>query len=629
MERESKRRASYNLKDLIHEAIYYDQPLPESGVASWMTRPRSSSAHLNIVMSMVDTGTARLTKRRPMPVISADDAGWSEKLFAKKTSRILRRKMGGRHVEQICPQIIRDFIIRGDGCAKIVREGGDVGIERIPVYELVWDESEARYNCLRTLAHVRPMSREVLRSMYPDHCDIIDLAPAYRIDKTWERYVYGDEDYTADLVGVAEAWHLPTKPGADDGCHVIAVHGGVLVRECWTRARFPIVRAHWCAPTRGFRGTGLVEQLAGIQQKVNDVLRDLQENLYFGSSLKVMVARNSVNKHHLRARHPVIVEVDGGPANAQFVAPNPISQVAVNFLQMLIQQAYEVSGISQMSAQSKNTLGAGASGKAIDSMEDIHSERFAHVESGWIQFRVALGEGIVDEAKSMYLEAHGKAPGQTYDECPEPITKAELAPWISEHEWDKVDIDAGSYHLVIEPVNFLSENRSGRLAQVSEMGKAGLIPDPTLTADLFDEPDIARMNRGVLGPKHRIDEILEGCADPDVDMMDIMPDPYDNLSLLVLMAKGEMKDAQANKAPSEVIERYQQVIDGAKRLIENGKAGASPSVPGEMVSNMMGPGPNAASLQPDLMGGGMMPAPPPAMGPPLGDPGVPPGAMIQ
>lgn len=602
---------------------------------------RSAPAHLNLVMSMVDTATARLTKRRSMPVISADDAGWSEKLFAKKTSRILRRKMGGRHVEKISPHVIRDFCIRGDGVAKVIRVGGDVAVDRIPAFELVWDELEAQYGAVRTLAHVRPVAREILLAEFPEYAQQINDAPRFMGSAQWATYAYAYAlNSTVDMVEVAESWHLPVGNDDHNGQHAIAIRGETLLRERWRRPRFPIDRAHWSAPTRGFRGTGLVEQLAGTQAKVNDVLRDMQENLYYGSSLKVFQRRSSnINKHHMRARHPIVVEYDD--IEPHFVAPNVIPPSAMDFLRFLIQQAYEIAGISQMSASAKNTLGANASGRAIDTMEDIQSERFAHVESGYMQFRVELGQLLVDEARAMYEEATGDDDNEWGCRY-EPLKKAELAPWIREHEWDKVEIDEGAYHLTLEPTNYLPDTRHGKLSFVAELSKNGLIPDPTMTADLFDEPDIARMNRGVLGPKHRIDEILEGCADPDVPLIELMPDQYDNLPLLVLLAKGEMKDAQASKRAGaqdseiidEVVDRYQLVIDAAKQLIEESKAPAAlPSLPGMQAADM-GAAPNAMTLQPGLggalpMGGmpmGNMPMGDPAALPP---PGVGPGMPME
>lgn len=601
---------SWNFEDLVHEAIYEGVPLGSTGTAlgiQHLQQRKSSPANLNITRSMVDTATARLTKRRPMPVVSADDAGWSEKMFAKKTSRVLRRKMGGTELEKLSPQLIRDFCIRGTSVAKVVRNGGDTKTERVPIYELVFDPRESYYGPPRTLAQQRPVSRDVLRAQYGDRPEIlkaIDDAPAFTRDDPWTRYAYGDSVYT-DQIEVAEAWHLPSAPGCEDGGHLIAIRGCTLFREQWKRPRFPIAYTHWSAPARGngIRGRGLVFELAGVQAKVNDICRDIQEALYFGSMLKVFQARGSnVNKNHLRARHPVVVEYDG--AAPQYVAPNPVSQQAVQFLELLIQKGYEIAGISQMSASSKNVLGSNASGKAIDTMDDLQSDRFAHVEAGYMQFRVEIGQLHIDEARAMYMEAHCSDDEWKHEQAEgevlgDKLTKAELAPWIREHEWDKVEIDEGNYHLTVEPINFIPDSRAGKLSAVSELSKAGLIPDPTMTADLFDEPDIARANRTILGPKHRLDEIMEGLADPGVPMIDLLPDSYDNLKLGVLMAKGELKDAQAHKAPPEVIDRYHQWIEAAHELEAIATAGAPP-MPGAM------PG----AMPPDPMAGMMPPAQP-------------------
>jgi hypothetical protein len=610
---------SDNLEDLIHEAIYEGRPLGAQdgggyGLALTQLRQRRSApANLNITRSMVDTATARLTKRRPMPVISADDASWSEKRFARKMSRVIRRKMGGSEVEKVSPSVIRDFIIRGTGCLKVVRCGGDTKTERIPVREIVVDPRESYYGPPRTMAHHRPVSRDVLAAEFPEYEQEILDAATFKPSDPWSRYAYGDESF-ADHVEVAEAWHVPSVPydpdypDKCDGDHIIAIRGCTIFREKWTRPRFPVACAYWSAPQQGFRGHGLVEDLTGIQAKVNDVVRDIQEALYYGSTLKVLVPRSSnVNKHHLRARHPVVIEYDGAPP--QYVGPNPVSNQAVQFLEMLIQKAYDIAGISQLSASSKSTLGSNASGKALDTMEDIQSDRFAHVESGYMQFRVEVGQLHIDEARQMYMEA--KAEGAS--------EMKRLAPWIRDNDWARIEIDGGSYHLTIEPINFLPDTRAGKLSAVAELSKAGLIPDPTMTADLFDEPDIARANRTILGPKHRLDEVMEGLADTSVPMMDLLPDEYDNLELGVLMAKGELKEAQANHADESELERYREWIGAAKAMVDKSKAApmGSPSLPGMMDAGM-GPAPNAMTLQPGLAGppgqpGPAMPPLPPGM----------------
>jgi hypothetical protein len=614
------------MMDLIHEAIYRGRPIGTNATQAgqqYLLLRSGALLNLNIIMSMVDTATARLCKKRPMPMISAIDAGWTEKLFATAVSSVLRRKMGSSAIEKENPNVVRDMCIRGDGVWKAEQHGGDVRPKRIPIYELVWDPFEAEQGEPRTLAHVRPEPRDVIAARYPAYRDAIMDAAPYSRNEPWASWAYSQQT-TADYIEVREFWHKPSCPGGDDGVHIVAIKGQIISRRKWRWERFPTSRPQWCAPTRGTgRAGGLVEQLAGIQEQINDILKDAREGLKHGSTLTIFVQRGAnVNKHHLRKRHPAVIEHDG--QEPHYVAPNPVSEQAIRILLMLIEQAYQIAGISQMAAQSKNTLGANASGKAIDTMDDLQSDRFAHVEASIQQSRVELGQRLVDGAQDLYDEAHGNLE-HPYDEAPDAIPAKKLAAWIRETEWNKIEIDSGAYSLTLEPVNYLSDSRAGRLAQVAELGQNGLIPDPSIQADLFDEPDIRRANRTILGPKHKLDMVMQYLADPDVPMIELQPDQYTNLALGVLMAKGELNEAESMRNPKKpdaklevVLERYREWIELAKDQIKKSKGGdAAPSLPG-MMANNMGAAPNAGTLQPGLMGGPAPMAPPPGPGmPPL------------
>lgn len=595
--------------DLVYDAIYRGRPIGETSSESgrqYMMLRSGVLINLNVIMSIVDTAVARFTKRRPFPVISADDAGWSEKLFAKRASRVLRRKLAAPMLERANPRVLRDMCIRGDGCMKAFIEDGDVAYKRIPIYEVIVDPYEAEIGDIRTWAHVRPESRDVLLARYPSFYDEISCAQTFSQRDPWSLHAYR-QSTLADTVEVRELWHLPTSPGADDGLHVVTIRGSVIHSRKWRHPRAPIQRCQWTAAQRGFRGGGLVEQLAGPQEQVNEILRDAREALKFGSQLTIFVQRGAnVNKHHLRKRHPAVIEVDG--AEPRYVAPNPVSNQALEIAMMLIKQMYEISGVSQMAAQSKNTLGANASGKAIDTMDDLQSERFAHVEADYQQYRVLLGASTIDLAQDIADEVKGKLEPY-FDQKEDTLEHA--AEWIEELDWRKVQIDSGPYNLILEPINYLADSRAGRLSQVAELAKNGLITNPAVQADLFDEPDIQRANRTLLGPKHKLDRIMEDLANVDIPMFDIAPDQFTNLDLGIEMALGELNEAEAQpNAPAEVLDRYREWINLAREQ----KKQREPAMPAPI-------DPMAAAAPPPVVG----PAPMPQM--PL--PVMPPGGLPQ
>jgi hypothetical protein len=603
------------MMDLVYDAIYRGRPVGSSNTlgAQYLQLRSGVLINLNVIMSIVDTAVARFSKRRPFPVISASDAGWTEKGFAEEASRVLRRKLGAPQLERANPRVLRDMCIRGDGVMKAFIQDGDVSYKRIPIYEVTCDPFEAENNDIRTWAHCRPEARDVMLKRYPTFRDEIASAPNYTSRDAWSMWTY-QQHSLADSIEVRELWHLPTSSGAEDGLHVITIRGCVIHSRKWRYPRPPIQRCQWTAAQRGFRGGGLVEQLAGPQEQINDILKDAREGLKHGSTLTIFLPRGSnVNKHHLKKRHPAVVEHDG--AEPHYVAPNPVSSQALDIAQMLISQMYQISGVSQMAASSKNPLGANASGKALDSMDDLQSERFAHVEADYQQYRVELGATTIDLAKDIADEVAGNLPPH-FDQDEDVIEEA--AEWIDEIEWDKAEIDGGPYHLTLEPINYLADARGGRLAQVGELKANGMIPNPAIQADLFNEPDLQRANRTILGPKHKLDRMMSDLANPKIEMIDVAPDQFTNLDLGIEMALGELNEAESQRnTPAIVLDRFREWISLAREQKKLRAQAAAPTL-AQVDPTMTAALPPAMPEIPQLPGGG---APMPQM-PPTG---LPPG----
>lgn len=490
--------------DRVVDAIYLNRPIASQAESALMLkRVDSADLTLNFIASVVDTVTSKLGKRRPMPVISADDASGKQRNFAKKASRVLRRKMGCAQVERITPKILRSAVKCGDGFAMVSRDGaGDVRIEEVPRCEIVVDPSDAKYGEPKSIARRRVISRDTLAGMYEYAADVIKNTPRCSDD------VYFSDDGTieTDTVETVEAWHLTV--GKCIGRHTVAVHGGIVLDEAWDRTNLPVAVLHWRLPELGIFGQGLVEEVAPIQQKIDDTFLQISHNMEALGGITIFLPRGgNINKTHLRGKGVKVVETDGPVP--QFVAPAPVSPLLSQFLELLIQRIYEIPGVSQATASSKNPLGSNASGKALDTMYDIESDRFAHVESQYAQFRVDLGRLIVEEARAIAAEDDA--------DC--------TAAWIEEIDWTQCDIDGGTYNLVLEAVNFLPESRAGRLSTVSEMAKSGLLTDPEQIASLFDEPDLARANRSLLGPYEYAQFVADELLDDAKDVAELTPDP--------------------------------------------------------------------------------------------------------
>ena len=566
------RRKNDNLRDLIHEAIYLGRPIRGArGDFPGATQTPSAPANINVVRTKVSAISSRMAKHRPFPVISAEDAGWTEKRFARRISSVLRSRLGQTSIERDRTLRIRDSLIRGTGVAKVVRtSGNDVTVERVPRSEILFSPRDAQHGTPRSMYQIRTYPLEALLAQYPDRKARAVLEQeatraSYDADGWYE---WGDDwiDDT-DHVVVVEAWHLPSGYGAKDGRYVKTVRGAVLEDCPWDRPRFPFAFTHWDAPIRGMFGIGLVEDLAGPQAKINDVARDIQEALYYGAQLTIFSPRGSkVNKEELRARHPKVVEYDG--AIPTYLAPLPVSQQLFQFLDWLINWCDDASGLSRDFQSGKTQLGANASGKAMDTLDDIQSDRFAMFQLHDSLAMVDVGALVIDEARAIYAEC----------------SKSEMAPWIAEHKWDKVQLDEGLYHLKLEPMNFLPGTRAGKLSAANELGQAGLIQDPTDMLEMMEEPDLQRLNRKLLGPRRAIARVMEGLIDIDVDLYELSPDAFFPLDAGIAEARAELDDAWAGKAPESVLDRFRRWIELAQYKKDEIEAAAAP--PAQMATSM-------------------------------------------
>lgn len=558
-----KQSESESLRDIVYDAIYEGRPLGNAlfdatGFVE-LQRLTNKAAHtsVNRTQQKIDALTSRLGKKRPFPCLSTEGADHEEKKFAESVSKAMRHKLGADHIARELPLVMRDALVRGTGCAMVRARGGDLVVERVPRSEMLVDSVDGRYGRPRNLIRYSLCQRDELLAAYPDKEDAI-LGASCGTNGWFPAYQRDSEEH----VLVCEAWHLPVSYGAKGGRHVVAIADHVLLDEPWEVTRFPVAFLHWCPPMQGFWGRGLVETLSSIQQKINEVLRDIQEALYYGGQLTVFVPRGAnINKHHLQARHPKIVETDGAVPN--YLAPNPVAPQMFQLLQLLEQMADDASGLARDYTAGKTQLGANASGKAMDTLYDIQSDRFALAELNLGYFSVDLGKAIIDGARGIA----GSLP------------RNKQAEWIKETKWSSVDIDDGCHEMRLEPVNFLPDTRAGRLESVAELSKAGVITDPTMLAELFTEPDIQAANREMLGPRRAASKIIEIINDRDRNINEAYPDPHLDLAGLKKRLLSEYANARADEADGDTLARYREVLSYTEHLIAQATPTPPPSAP--------------------------------------------------
>lgn len=589
--------------DRVHDRIYENRALLSYRKARELLEAAGfNPSRLAVTTNIVDTFVSRFTRRRPMPMFVVDGAEWSLKKKAQEFRKLLQGKMMETNVDRLSPACVKDACVRGTGLLYVDEGDDDIVVERSHRWEWFVDpyEAAAGPGAVRQKHRVKRVAREVLQAMYPDQRDVIAKAPpsrrrAHESESEWANPLGSGAH--ENVIDVYESWHLPSGCDADDGRKAICIEGATLYFDRWEKPRFPVAVLRRHRRQDGYWGQGDVERLAEDQADVNRIARDIQRNAEVHGNLIIFTnePNDSIPTEKLTGRGPMRIRHRGAQPPIYHV-PNPVGPSHLGYLERRISLMYDNSGVAQWSAQGRSPLGNGASGIAIDNMEDLQSDRHAEFEGDYSHWRCDVGHLIIDacqrvaENRKRKAKADGK-PSTSYS------TTWMKGDTMQRIDWESAAMKEEQYSLQIEPTSYIPSTRAGKLAYAKELMDAGLMQRHHMLA-LFDEPDIAQHNRIELAAYNRALDVMEILGDDAQEAP--MPEPLWDLEVHLVFAKAFYQIAQNDRAPEEIQARYRDYADAVQDLMDQAKPAGDPAI--------------------------MPPVDPAAMGapPPMGPPGMPP-----
>jgi hypothetical protein len=521
-------------------------------------------AKLNASKSIIDTFVSRLSKDRPMPNFNVDDGDWQLKRKAKKYRQFIVGQMLETEFDDLSREALLDGGILGNGYTRVDSDD-DVFAERIPVNEILYDKRECRYGKPRQAIKVCRVARDYLAELYPKQADEIRVAPPSARRPDDDGTMIGDlEDY----VDTYEGWDLPCTPESGDGRHALVLENVTLVFEEWHEPRFPWAHLRLFKPRVGLHGNGFIDQLAPLQHRVNCIVRDLQLNIAAtGRGFFAVNEANDIPVELLTGWQPFKLKFKGSQPPT-WNAPQAFNPAQLDALRFFIQQMFDLSGVSQAAATSKSSLGAGASGVALDTQYDIDSDRFRMPQANYARYRLDAAQRYIDAAaRAARRRQENKGKKRSYVAVSWKNRDA-----IERLEYSKVELKEGQYCLQIEAVNFLPDTRAGKLAVVEQLAKAGVI-EQWLVPTLFDEPDLVQANGILLAAFKNAMRKMDELADPDLPMP--IPEHMNDLDLELKLVTAYYNRVQEEKAPPEVQDRYYQYEALVREMIKMKNAPAA------------------------------------------------------
>lgn len=549
------------IQNLRYARLYANQELV-GFIAGLYSRAAADSflnnrVTLNVIKSVIDTAASKIAKNDPRVSFLTFDQEFALQEKAKKLTRYVDGMFDEINAYEKGQRCFVDGAIWGTGCIKMYAHQGKICAERVLSDELIVDDADGIYGMPRQMFHRKLAYREVLIEKFPKYEKQIKDVPSA---------IYGEAitSQTADLISIAEAWHLPSGPETGDGRHVICLENGSLFDEEYKKNYFPFVFYRWSPRVTGFYGQGIAEELIGIQLEINKILRNIQLAQHLVAVPRVLMENSSkVNVAHLNNDIGSVVKYTG--TRPEFYTPIAMNGEIYNHLENLYNKAYQIIGISQMSANAQKPSGLD-SRPALREYHDIESERFILAGKRYEKLYIDMAKIGIDLSRDIYAENKDLK------------VKALNKKFIQTIPWKEVELDDSQYAIRAFPTSALPSTPAGKIQAVQEYTQNGWI-DREYAMSLLDFPDLDNYVSLQTADLDNTRSIISDIVDKGVYNP---PEPFMNLALVVKLGQASYLKYRREGLSEEKLEQLRLLIDDA--IAMQAKA-QEPSPPAQMPPN--------------------------------------------
>lgn len=336
---------------------------------------------------------------------------------------------------------------------------------------------------------------------------------------------------------------------------------------------YPIVNVYYNEPINNGKTVSIVDELEGIQTQIDLINAKIAATSQLTPANLVFIDEQSglkasdVNNKDCQI-YPVGIQ-PGNTANpVNVVTPVPFDPSWSAMLDFYINKAYDMIGISQLSAQSRKPSGLD-SGVALQTMEDIESDRFEvqvnHFINAYIDITRKLIEIIPEDAEIL--------PADKYQST---------MTWASLKEQDNL------YKVQYSAATALSKDPAERAKQIIQMSQIGLIT-PSKAAELMDMPDLTDAYSDAESAEMAVAAVINNAV--EYDLYDV-PDYVSLTSLAreITLEQNQMFiSMSAGKDNSEVAESLRRLnkldVIVADKMVQLGMIDMTPTENTEAVSD--------------------------------------------
>ena len=402
----------------------------------------TSSIQENVIASCIETLCSKIASQKVRPFFNTVNGTFKEMQVARQAQIFFDQLYEENNVNRIVTNAFRDACIFDKGIVKI----SDDGISNRLPWNVYVDPREVSYKQITHVAEKLPKTPgRLLKIKYGIEAD-------YNLDYTV--YEYYD---------VME--HIKS---------VYVLEMNKVVTHKYEPNIIPYLFIYYSDPIKSNTSQSVVDQLYGIQMQIDEILAVMKDSIQMNPGMTLLVPRSSnIKTNMLSNRTGQIIQYDpipGQTASPVTYATNDIiSAQFVQLLDKLKNDAYEVVGISQLSATSQKPTGLN-SGVALSTMEDIESDRFETQLNNVIRLYVDIAKACLDIFP----------PDE--DILPDDLVRAII-------KWADIVEARNNMKIQFSAAQSLSKDPSEKLKQLTALAQAGVIPQSHI-ATLMELPDL-------------------------------------------------------------------------------------------------------------------------------------------
>ena len=274
--------------------------------------------------------------------------------------------------------------------------------------------------------------------------------------------------------------------------------------------RVPFIFLWYNNPIHGGSSVSVVDMLYGIQKEVNTLMAKVKDASQFSPALTFFLPDDATIKStQLNNRVGNVItykatsDMSGSPVTV--ATPNFIDSQYIELINNLKETAYEMVGISQLSAQSKKPSGLN-SGIALQTVEDVESERFEEQLNQVIRCYVEIAKTC--------LRVFPK------EETILPDTPNRL-----DVRWGDIVDEEKKMQIQFSAADSLSKDPSTKLQQLQQLAQVGVIPQERI-AQFMELPDLEGGYSLSNNAINAVLSVIRDCIESDnYDVPDYIPIP--------------------------------------------------------------------------------------------------------